>query len=163
MESQAGASDLLPHGFESETTGQQENPAPESGSSSGAQLPQSGVRTDFMSDRFYDGTRFRTFNEIDHFNREGLAIEVDASLTGQRVIRVLEQLKDERGPPEKIRVDNGPEFTGSNLEDWAKDHETGSTPRNNCLIYPPTFSPRVSYMYLLLLQPGLDQPSGSCS
>ena len=66
-----------------------------------------------MSDRLYDGTRFRTFNVIDHFNREGLAIEVDTSLTGQRVIRVLEQLKDERGLPEKIRVGNGPEFTGS--------------------------------------------------
>ena len=77
-----------------------------------------------MSDRLYDGTRVRTFNVIDHFNREGLAIEVDTSLTGQRVIRVLEQLKDERGLPEKIRVDNGPEFTGSKLEDWAKDHET---------------------------------------
>ena len=40
------------------------------------------------------------------------------------MIRVLEQLKDERGLPEKIRVDNGPEFTGSKLKDWAKDHET---------------------------------------
>ena len=75
LESQTGASDLLPPGFESETTGQQENPAPESGSSSGAQLPQSGVGADFMSDRLYDGTRFRTFNVIDHFYREGLAIE----------------------------------------------------------------------------------------
>ena len=41
--------------------------------------------TDFMSDGLYDGTQFRTFNVIDHFNREGLAIEVDTSLTGPRV------------------------------------------------------------------------------
>ena len=65
--------------------------------------------------------QFRTFNVIDHFNREGLAIEVDTSLTGPRVIRVFEQLKPERGLPEKIRVDNGPEFTGSDLKDWAED------------------------------------------
>ena len=76
---------------------------------------------DFMSDGLYDGTQFRTFNVIDHFNREGLAIEVDTSLTGPRVIRVFEQLKPERGLPEKIRVDNGPEFTGSDLKDWAED------------------------------------------
>ena len=37
------------------------------------------------------------------------------------MIRVFEQLKPERGLPEKIRVDNGPEFTGSDLKDWAED------------------------------------------
>ena len=52
-----------------------------------------------MSDGLYDGTQLRTFNVIDHFNREGLAIEVDTSLTGPRVIRVFEQLKPERSEP----------------------------------------------------------------
>lgn len=74
---------------------------------------------DFMSDALYDGARFRTFNVIDHFNREGLAIEVDTSLTGPRLIRVFEQLKAERGLPNKLRVDNGPEFLGHEFQAWA--------------------------------------------
>jgi transposase InsO family protein len=67
----------------------------------------------------YDGVRFRTFNVIDHFNREGLAIEIDTSLTGGRLIRVFEQLQAERGLPTTLRVDNGPEFLGADSCSWA--------------------------------------------
>ena len=42
---------------------------------------------DFMSDSLSDGRLIRTFNVIDDYNREGLAIEVDLSLPSQRVIR----------------------------------------------------------------------------
>tara|TARA_B100001093_G_C26777911_1_gene993234 strand:+ start:852 stop:1019 length:168 start_codon:yes stop_codon:yes gene_type:complete len=42
--------------------------------------------------------------------RECLAIEVNSSLPAERVIRVLEQLKEQRGLPEEIRLDNGPEL-----------------------------------------------------
>jgi len=34
---------------------------------------------DFMSDALYEGKRIRTFNVIDDFNREILAIEIDTS------------------------------------------------------------------------------------
>ena len=64
---------------------------------------------DFMSDTLYSGRRFRTFNLMDDFNREMLAIEVDTSLPSERVIRVLEQVVAWRGSPERLRVDNGPE------------------------------------------------------
>lgn len=37
--------------------------------------------TDFMSDALWDGRRFRTFNVIDDFNREALAIEIDAGIS----------------------------------------------------------------------------------
>lgn len=47
---------------------------------------------------------------IDDFNREGLAIEVDWSLPGGRVVRVLDQIIEWRGKPEQIRCDNGPEY-----------------------------------------------------
>ena len=40
-----------------------------------------------MSDALWDGRRFRTFNVVDDFNREALAIEVDFSLTAERVVR----------------------------------------------------------------------------
>ncbi len=78
---------------------------------------------DFMSDCLYAGRRFRTLNIVDDFNREVLAIEVDLSLTAERVVRVLNRLSEWRGLPQAIRVDNGPEFISCALADWADDHE----------------------------------------
>jgi len=77
---------------------------------------------DFMSDSLWNGRRFRTFNVLDDFNREVLAIEVDLNLPTARVIRVLDRIAAWRGYPAKIRMDNGPEFTAANLSDWAQTH-----------------------------------------
>ncbi|MEJ6475628.1 integrase core domain-containing protein, partial [Pseudoalteromonas piscicida] len=52
-----------------------------------------------------------------------LAIEVDTSLTSERVIRTLQQIIAWRGKPKQIRVDNGPEFTSTVLEDWAMKND----------------------------------------
>jgi len=76
---------------------------------------------DFMSDALVSGRKFRTFNLIDDFNREVLAIEADTSLPALRVIRVLEQVIYWRGKPNSIRVDNGPEFISNTLETFCKD------------------------------------------
>ena len=75
---------------------------------------------DFMSDALYYGTRFRTFNAIDDHNREVLAIEIDTSLRAPRMVRVLERLKAQRGVPDVIRVDNGPEFLSEAFTDWCR-------------------------------------------
>ncbi len=75
---------------------------------------------DFMSDALTDGRKFRTFNLIDDFNRELLAIEADTSLPAKRVVRVLQRVIWERGKPESIRVDNGPEFISSTLQAFCK-------------------------------------------
>ncbi len=77
---------------------------------------------DFMHDQLSDGRSFRTFNVIDDFNREGLAIEVDFSLPAERVIRALEQIIEWRGKPKAIRCDNGPEYISHLLAAWAKKH-----------------------------------------
>ncbi len=76
---------------------------------------------DFMSDALTDGRKFRTFNLIDDFNREVLAVEADTSLPAIRVVRVLERVIWEKGKPESIRVDNGPEFISHTLEVFCKD------------------------------------------
>lgn len=47
---------------------------------------------DFMSDNLYEGKSFRTFNVIDDYNRESLAIEIDSSLPSKRIIRVLDRI-----------------------------------------------------------------------
>ena len=77
---------------------------------------------DFMSDALFCGRRFRTFNVVDDYNREALAIEVDLSLPAPRVIRVLERIVAWRGYPAKIRMDNGPEFVSAALAEWADEH-----------------------------------------
>jgi putative transposase len=74
---------------------------------------------DFMSDSLENGRTFRTFNVLDDYNREGLAIEVDFSLPSQRITRSLEQIIEWRGKPEAIRCDNGPEFTAEVFQNWA--------------------------------------------
>ena len=63
-----------------------------------------------MSDRLFSGERFRLLTLVDNFSRESLAIEVGQRLTGDDVVRVLERVTAERGKPQSIRVDNGPEF-----------------------------------------------------
>jgi putative transposase len=74
---------------------------------------------DFMADTLADGRAFRTLNIVDDFTRECLAIEVDRSLPGLRVIRVLARLQATIGLPRTIVVDNGPEFAGRALDAWA--------------------------------------------
>ncbi len=75
---------------------------------------------DFMQDSLESGRKFRTLNIIDDYNRESLAIEVDTSLTGERVTRVLEAVMEWRGKPTEIRTDNGPEFISTALADFFK-------------------------------------------
>lgn len=84
------------------------------------QQPNQVWSADFMSDALYAGNRFRTFNVIDDFNREILAIEIDTSITGPRLIRVFERLRFSRGLPAVLRVDNGPEFLGGEFVGWAE-------------------------------------------
>jgi putative transposase len=74
---------------------------------------------DFMSDQLVGGQRFRLLTLVDNHSRESLAIEVGQRLTGDHVVRVLEQVAAERGKPRSIRVDNGPEFISRSLDLWA--------------------------------------------
>jgi putative transposase len=74
---------------------------------------------DFMSDQLADGRVFRTLNVVDDFTRECRAIEVDTSLTGRRVARVLGRLCTEHGRPAALVMDNGPELTSKALDTWA--------------------------------------------
>jgi putative transposase len=84
------------------------------------QQPNQVWSADFMNDALYAGSRFRTFNVIDDFNREAIAIEIDTSITARRLIRVFERLQLIRGLPDVLRVDNGPEFLSSELVTWAE-------------------------------------------
>ena len=74
---------------------------------------------DFVADGLIGGRRLRCLTIVDDCTRECLAIEVDTSITGQRVQAVLDRLADTRGLPHSITVDNGPEFDSQVLDQWA--------------------------------------------
>ena len=78
---------------------------------------------DLMSDSLADGRRFRTLNIVDDFNRECIAIEVDTSIPGARVARVLEQLGQIRELPRTMVLDNGPEFTSKAMLLWSENSD----------------------------------------
>jgi putative transposase len=77
---------------------------------------------DFTEDMLANGRKFRTANLKDDCTRECPAIHVEFSLPGNRVVEMLEDVARERGYPDMIVVDNGPEFRGRDLENWAYDH-----------------------------------------
>ncbi len=84
--------------------------------------PRQRWSMDVVHDYLADGRRLRSFNVVDAFTRECLAIEVDTSLPSARVVRVLDKLVWQYGLPESCRVDNGPEFISSTLDVWSGQH-----------------------------------------
>lgn len=76
---------------------------------------------DFVSDALANGRRLRILTVIDEATRECLALESDTSLTGARVVSVLNRIAFFRGYPEEILTDNGPEFTSCALSEWTYD------------------------------------------
>ena len=77
---------------------------------------------DFVSDALGNGRRFRSLTLVDDCTREAPAIEVDFSLPGERVVQVLDRVAGERSYPKVIVCDNGPEFAGAALDQWADAH-----------------------------------------
>jgi putative transposase len=87
-----------------------------------AAQPKQVWAMDFTGDQCATGRRFRVFSLVDTCTRECLALEVDTSLPATRVVQVLEALRQVRGAPAAISVDNGPEFIAKAVDAWAYDH-----------------------------------------
>jgi putative transposase len=105
-----------------------------------ATQPNERWSMDFMTDQLQDGRRFRVLTLVDNVTRESPAMEVGQSLTGQRVVTLLERVKATHGLPQRIAVDNGPEFISRVVDAWA--HRNGvqlefsrpGTPTDNAYI-----------------------------
>ena len=73
---------------------------------------------DFIFDQTEDGHRLKLLPICDEFSRESIALEVARTMEAKDVIAVLEQAVAERGAPEFIRSDNGPEFIAAAVQEW---------------------------------------------
>jgi putative transposase len=74
---------------------------------------------DFMADQLFDGRSFRILTIVDCHTREALSIAPGTNFGAFQVVDVLDQLVRSRGKPRSLRVDNGPEFAGRMLDQWA--------------------------------------------
>lgn len=82
---------------------------------------------DYQFDTTSDGRQLKLCNVTDEFTREALAMDVERSFDADATIAVLDRLVAERGAPQFIRCDNGPELTSAALRDWCRFTGTGTS------------------------------------
>jgi len=81
---------------------------------------------DFQTDETSDGRQLRFFNVVDEYTKENLLQYVDRSITADKVVELLDQIIAERGEPQFVRFDNGPEFTANAITKWCADKTTNT-------------------------------------
>ena len=91
-----------------------------------AERPNQVWAFDFQFDQTADGRVLKLLNVVDEFTRESLVMLVERSIDADRTVGVLERLVAERGAPEFLRCDNGPEMTAHALQDWCELSGTGT-------------------------------------
>jgi putative transposase len=79
---------------------------------------------DFQFDETADYRRLKMLNIVDEFTREALAMEVGRTCNADGVVAVIERLVAERGAPDHLRMDNGPELIAWALRDWCRMSRT---------------------------------------
>ena len=77
---------------------------------------------DFMSDRLVNGRPFRILTVVDQYTRACPLLLADTSIGGSKVATALAKAAEGIGLPQTITVDNGPEFAGKVLDEWAYGH-----------------------------------------
>jgi len=87
-----------------------------------ATVPDQRWSMDFVGDTLVDRRPFRVLGIVDDCTRESVAVEVGDVLTSERLVRLLDRLKADRGLPQSIVVDNGPEFTATRTLKWAAEN-----------------------------------------
>jgi putative transposase len=91
-----------------------------------AQRPNHVWALDFQFDQTADGRILKLLHIVDEFTREALEVLCARRIDADRTVAALEQLVTERGAPEHVRCDNGPELTANALRDWCRFSRTAS-------------------------------------
>ena len=91
-----------------------------------AAFPNNVWAADFAFDQTADGRVLKVLTITDEFSKTALAIEVERSITGDHLVRILDRLVSVHGHPMFIRMDNGPEMTCNAIADWCRFSATGS-------------------------------------
>ena len=81
---------------------------------------------DFQFDQTADGRALKLLNVVDEFTRESLAMLVERYIDADATVTTLDRLVAERGAPQHLRCDNGPEMTAHALRDWCERSKTGT-------------------------------------
>jgi putative transposase len=92
-----------------------------------AERPNQVWALDFQFDDTADRRRLKLLNIVDEHTREALAMRVGRTCDADQVVAVIEGLVAERGNPEHLRMDNGPELIAWALRDWCRLAGTTTT------------------------------------
>lgn len=84
-----------------------------------ASAPMERLALDFMSDALVSGRKLRVLTVVDEFTKESPLLAVEHSISGEYVVRALEQISATHGKPHSLSMDNGPEFRSNALVTWA--------------------------------------------
>ena len=74
---------------------------------------------DFVMDSLANGRRLKVLTVVDDCTKEAVDLVADFGISGHYVTRILDQVARFRGYPKAVRTDQGPEFTGKALDQWA--------------------------------------------
>ncbi|MCG6398900.1 IS3 family transposase [Vibrio fluvialis] len=85
-------------------------------------VPNHTWSMDFVMDALSNGRRIKCLTIVDDYTKECLDIPVATGISGDEVVITLESIAAFRGYPASIRTDQGPEFTGKALDQWAYQH-----------------------------------------
>ena len=91
-----------------------------------AERPNHVWALDFQFDETADQRRLKLLNIVDEHTREALAMRVGRTCDADAVVAVLERLVAQRGAPEHLRMDNGPQLIAWALRDWCRLSGTGT-------------------------------------
>jgi len=104
------------------------------------QFPNHVWAIDFQFDETADGRVVKILNVTDEYTREALATNAARTISAAGTMAVLDQIRLQRGTPQFVRMDNGPEFIANSLRDWCREQsitasycEPGSPWQNGCI------------------------------
>ncbi|MGH7876751.1 MAG: IS3 family transposase [Candidatus Dormibacteraceae bacterium] len=91
-----------------------------------AERPNHVWALDFLFDATSDGRPIKVLTVCDEFTRESIGGHLARSITADDVVLVLDAATSERGAPEYVRMDNGPEMVAAAIRDWCRQSGIGT-------------------------------------